>query len=109
MKDTYTLIDILLFLKGQKELDFQGIKVLIEIFENDSLNDKRKRLLIITGLRELGLLDIEDSMDNSNGSKIIELKVTDLKFQNPKEIGYTAEIYEIELLNVIVGFEVFLN
>jgi len=104
MKDTYTLIDILLFLKGQKELDFQGIKVLIEIFENDSLNDNRKRLLIITGLRELGLLDIEDSVDSTDGSKL-----NDVIFENPKEIGYTAEIYEVELINVIVGFEVFLN
>ncbi|MDF1676635.1 MAG: hypothetical protein P1U44_13050 [Vicingaceae bacterium] len=59
MKNTnYTLEDLFEFWKGQQKLNFQGIKVLIEIYENGRILKHRKRWIILAGLRGLGLYEV---------------------------------------------------
>ncbi len=58
MNDAYRLKDLLKFLKGQHKSDFQGIKVLLEIFDGDFVADERKYFVIISGLRAMGLYEV---------------------------------------------------
>ena len=58
MNDKYRLKDLLKFWKGQEKLNFQGIKVLIEIFEGNKVSKERKRWIILAGLRGLGLYEV---------------------------------------------------
>lgn len=57
MDETYKLKDLLIFWQGQEELNFKGIKLLLEIFEDENIAEERARWIIIAELRELDLFE----------------------------------------------------
>lgn len=120
MNDTYRLKDLLKFWKGQKKLDFQGIKVLLEIFERNKVSKERKRWIIIAGLRGLGLYEVgyekptlEDILrEDEEVKKQEDLKKNDvpgeIKWQRgSSDVG--IDTYKCRILNGTMEFWKILN
>lgn len=117
MNETYALKDLLKFLKGQHKSDFQGIRVLLEIYDGGLVADERKYFVIISGLRAMGLYEVnyekptlEDILKEDE--KEIEFKKNDV----PDEIHWKKgsstvgiNTFRCKILNGTIEFWKILN
>ena len=115
--DNYNLKDLLKFWKGQEKLNFQGIKVLLEINENKKTPKDRKRWIILAGLRGLGLFEIgykKPTIDEILKEDEEEKKV--LKRDIPGEIEWSKnktdvgiQTFKCRIINGTIEFWKILN
>lgn len=70
--ETYSIIDLLTFLKGQQMNEYRGIEAIFEIIEDRRIPEEEKIAIVLSILRQLGLheqlteecFDIERSIDD---------------------------------------------
>lgn len=121
MIENYKLKDLLKFWKGQEKLNFQGIRVLLEIFEDKNVTKERKRWTIVAGLRGLGLYEIgyekpkiEDILDDldkqldEKEKRNKEILSNDLDFGKRRaKVG--IDTYKCKILNGTMNFWKIMN
>lgn len=56
--ETYYLNTLIFFLSSQQEMGYRGIKRILRLIDDDKISDMRKRKMLITLLRNLGLNEI---------------------------------------------------
>lgn len=107
--DTYTLIDLLLFLREQQKNNYHNIDVLIEIFNRKDIPPMRKRALILTGLRHLDLQECYVFEDKvlarriDDGTILCDFDWTEL------DITIPMGIFDCRLINAGVQFKNIMN
>lgn len=121
MNETYVLKDLLKFLKGQHKLDFQGIRVLLEIYEGGLVADERKYFVIISGLRAMGLYEVnyekptlEDILkgDKEKQEEELELKKNDVPdeiYWNKGSSTVGINTFRCKILNGTIEFWKIMN
>ena len=103
MNEKYKFEDLIRMLQDQRHRNFQGVRVLIEILEDDSIPSGRKHWLLIAALRGMGLYETE-------------VEITDVAQETPEEIKweyrkttFAVEYIECTILNAEIIFELILN
>lgn len=103
MNEKYKFEDLIRMLQKQYHKDFQGIKVLIELLEDDSIPVRKKHWLLVAALRGMGLYETE-------------VEITDVAQESPDEvkweyrkITFAVEYIECTILNAEVIFQLILN
>lgn len=106
MKPTYTLVDLIMVLRDQRFRRYQGINVLLNIFEDDTISPNRKKFMIIAGLRAIGLIEIGYPGDRK---KIVNDVASEKTNNKTKGIKVPMQLFRCHLLNAIIQFESILN
>lgn len=120
MKEFYKLKNLLEFLKEQHKSDFQGIRVLMEIYDGDLVPGERKYYVIIAGLRAMGLYEedyekptLEDILrDDEEEEKGTETQKNDVPGEiqwqkGSSEVG--IDTFRCKILNGTIEFWKILN
>ena len=104
MKDhSYRLVDLMMMLRGQQFRGYQGINTLLSIFDDESIDPIRKRLIIISGLEALGLYKIDDE-------KPITVDILWKRGEGSiHEEIVPSNLFRCHLLDIIVQFDFILN
>lgn len=103
MNEKYKFEDLIRMLQNQYHKDFQGIKVLVELLEDDSVPERKKHWLLVAALRGMGLYETE-------------VEIIDTTQETPEEINweyrkttFAVEYIECTILNSEIIFELILN
>lgn len=118
MKDiNYTLESLFKFWKGQAQLNFQGVKILLEIYENGRILKERKRWIILAGLRGLGLFEIgyqkttiDEILKEDTYKKLIDKKDIPSEIEwDKKQIKVGMQSFKCNIINGTYEFWKILN
>lgn len=111
MMELFRLIDLIKFLSRQKSVGYQGINVLVEIFENGKQDGLRKKLTLLSGFRACDLFEIghhginftPDFIDGEEFNGDVDLH----NRMNHSLVRY--QIFDCGIRNGIARFDVILN
>jgi len=104
---TYTLDSFMAFMNDQKKRKFQGINVLLEIMNCESISPNRKRDMIVAALRTCEMFDIGYQMAIESEFKFQDKSTT--KNWEYDDVHFVIELYRCQLLNVNVDYQIIMN
>lgn len=108
----YSLTQLLVFLKRQQIIGFQGINFCLNIIDDEKLTDAQKREAILNLLRKLELFD-EDYLDKriKQLEHEVQMKEQKVKTWDASELDLlnVTQLFDCELLNGKIWFEWNLN
>lgn len=95
----YSLYHLLMFFKHQQDTKFEVINQIVGIVESNLLSDSEKRELILELLHDTGMVNLDETENDA----------TDDSSEQIEELPEPVDLYQIEILNGIVEFELNMN
>lgn len=102
----YRLDEIMKMLRDQRFRRYQGINVLLNIFDDEKTSPSRKKFVIIAGLRAIGLFEIGYS--GNRGRDEGDDAPSKNKWKK-KSVKVPMQLFRCNLMNAIVQFDLILN
>jgi len=75
--EQFTLPDLLRFLRSQKQYDYRGITVLMEILEANKLPQLRMKFTMLSGLHACGLFEVGNQSRKTEHESVYEYPKAD--------------------------------
>ncbi len=102
--ETYTLINVLVFLKNQQQTEYRGIEAIFEILEDKRIPEEEKMPIILSVLRQLGLEEDFVHEPYDPFSEEPEPKERIRRFQ-----PYRVDQFRIPILDCVIPYDCILN
>lgn len=102
---TFSFEELIRFFRRQQRNDYEGIDVILSIYDTTSLTGLRRQYSITAILIELGLNPTQNENEENTNPKIDE----PIQPKRTFSIEGSYQIVVCELMNQYVAFNVFLN
>lgn len=118
MSPLYSLKELLKLLQRQKKEGYTMIEAIVNLMEykSDTLPEDKKLIIIVDLFRKYGLYEIGFEGEKTFKEDVTELKSFEEVEFSKKEIdwfippySFQKEQYNIQILNSIIKFEVYMN
>jgi hypothetical protein len=105
--DSYYLTTLVLFFRSQLYLNFEAIREVLSIIDDDEIREGDKRDMIIEVLRNFGLNEI--SYRQGRFSPSMDKSPTEEQSEKLHEIIYPRQAIQFKVLNGEIGIKIPLN
>jgi len=116
--ETYYLNTLILFFKSQQEMDFECIKYILDIIDDDTLDDEDKRDIIIGNLQDAGLNETTYKDGKFDPTEYPSLETEEIELEECEmqqhdqikhKVYFKTEFVELNLLNGMLTHGIPLN
>lgn len=109
--EIFRLVDILHFLRSQRSVGYQGVNVIIELFESKKNRGFRKRMVVLSALHscnlfELGHPGVNFTPDTIDGK---EIDIDSSMHERMQSSNVRYQIFDCYIRNGGLRFDVVLN
>lgn len=102
--ETYTLINVLMFLKNQQLDQYKGIDAIFNIIETNDIPEEEKMAVILAVLRKLGLEEeyVFEACDP-------ELEEPESEERIRRFVPFRVDQFRIKIMDSIIAYDCVLN